>query len=57
MKYIPRILPLTLAEVKAEIARHLYEEYAYGRPFIGQVRWDLEATRRVRLAEAQGEKP
>lgn len=57
MKYIPRILPLTLAEVEAEIDRHLYEEYAFGRPFIGQVRWDLEATRKVRLAEAQGEKP
>ena len=51
--YIPRILPLTLAEVEAEIDRHLWEEYAYGRPFRCQVRWDLEATRKARLAEAE----
>ena len=55
MKYIAKVLPMTLEEVRAEIARHVYEEWAYGRPFIGAVRWDLEATLRARLREAAAE--
>ena len=53
--YIPRILPLTLAEAKAEIDRRVYEEYAYGRLFKGPDLWDLNATVAQREREEKGE--